>query len=225
MLLLLCPVMVHAQEVADTVTSAPAAPAVQASQKQLRLGFDISRITRNLLSDKVRSYEVSADYYFKKELYFAAEAGFGSSTVNYPVLRYNSDNFFVQAGIDKALFTRKRPNDWSLAFVGLRYGVAVVKRGAADYNTDDGLGNKTSGTIPSDYFSLHWLELAGGMKLELFRGVFAGWTVRSKFALNQKSVGDLKPEGIAGFGAAEKNLAFDFNFYISYALRWSGGRK
>lgn len=213
----------HAQSSSDSTVSAPAV--VQADMHQLRMGWDMAGTARNFLAEGLRSYELCADYYFRKELYFAGEVGWGNSQISYPALQYRSDNFFLRAGIDKALFNRKRPSDWSMAFMSVRYGVAITRRGDARYATDDGLGNQTSGVIPSNYFSLHWLEIGGGIKLELVKGLFAGWTVRSRFALNQKSIGDLKPAFVAGYGPAEKALNFDFNFYLSYALRWQRVRK
>lgn len=208
----------YAQSGTDTAVAER--PAIKANKAQLRLGWDLASTARGFLVEGIHSYELCADYYFRKEFYWAAEAGWGNSLINYPVLNYRSDNFFLRAGFDKAMFNRKRPADWSLAFVGLRYGVAVTRRGDAQYFTDDGLGNKTSGVIPSTYFSLHWLELGAGIKQELFKGIFAGWTLRSRFALNQKSIGDLKPAFISGYGPAERSLNFDFNFYLSYAIRW-----
>lgn len=214
----------YAQESTDS-TKYVGQSAIAADRHQLRMGWDMAGTARSLLLQGSKVYELCADYHFRKELYLAAEAGWGNSQVDYPVLQYRSDNVFVRAGIDKALFNRKRPSDWSLAFMSVRYGVALTRRGDARYFTDDGLGNQTSGLIPSNYFSLHWLEIGGGIKLELFKGLFAGWTVRSRFALNQKNIGDLKPAYIAGYGPAEKTLNFDFNFYISYALRWQHARK
>ena len=63
------------------------------------------------------------------------------------------------------------------------------------------------------------------MKIELINGFFAGWTVRAKFLINPKAMGDLKPYLIAGYGAGEKSTAFDYNFYLSYAVRWKTIRK
>lgn len=220
--LLLLALQANAEQTSD---SAGAPPAVKASSRQLRFGWDAAGTVRSFLREGIKSYEICGDYYLNKDIYLAAESGWGSSVVDYTALKYRSDNFFLRAGLDKALFPRKRPSDWSLAFISLRYGVAVTRRGDARYFTDDGLGNMTDGVIPGNYFTLHWLEIGGGIKLELIKGLFAGWTVRSRFALNSKGIGDLKPAYVAGFGPAEQNLNFDFNFYISYALRWHGTGK
>jgi hypothetical protein len=191
------------------------------SGHQFRIGFDASKILFNSLATNKITYELSLDYYLNKEVYGVTEFGWGSSNIDYTDLKYQTNNSFFRFGIDKSLFVRKSAQDWGLGFFGLRYGLGFINRKEAQYQTNDGLGGVTFGLIPSDNFMAHWVELTGGMKIELLKGFFAGWTVRTKFLLNQKSLGDLKPAHIAGYGAGEKVTAFDFNFYLSYALRWS----
>ncbi|MBL7710885.1 MAG: hypothetical protein JNL13_00400 [Chitinophagaceae bacterium] len=197
--------------------SAPAA----AHPKQLRFSFDVARILMNRLSEQKSSYEGGLDYYLKNETYFTAEFGSGNSVIDYPDLKYKSNNIFVRAGIDKSLFERRYPQDWGMGFIGFRYAVGMINRNEAAYTTNDGLGGITSGITPAHRFTAHWFELTGGMRVELFKNTFAGWNVRFKFLLNQKAMGELKPAYIAGYGAGEKGTAFDYNFYLAFALRWS----
>jgi len=56
--------------------------------------------------------------------------------------------------------------------------------------------------------------------VEIFKGLFAGWTIRGKFRLNQAPFRELPPAYIAGYGKGDKNAIFDFGFYINYAIRW-----
>lgn len=186
----------------------------------LRFSFDASKLLLNQLVDNKTAYEFAVDYYLKGEIFAVAETGFGSSNIDYPDLKYTTTNTFFRLGIDKSLFPRKKPQDWGMGFFGLRYGLGLIQRNEALYVTNDGFGGITFGRIAADNFTAHWFELTGGMKVELLKGFFAGWTVRAKFLLNQKSFGDLKPAYIAGYGAGEKATAFDYNFYLSYALRW-----
>lgn len=188
--------------------------------RQLRLSFDASKMLTNELYHNQKAFEISIDYYKKKDLYYTIEAGVGSSKVDNQSLKYNTNNAFVRLGFDKSLFKRKASDDWGLGFFGLRYGLNYVMRGKAQYITNDGFGNITNGTISNNNFFIHWFGLCGGMKLELLPHIFAGWTVRAKVMVNAKSSGDLKPIFIAGYGATEKMTAFDYNFFISYAIRW-----
>lgn len=217
-----CPFLLFAQEAND---DSVLVKAKANSGHQLRLSFDASKLLLNNLTDNKSAYEGALDYYLNKELYAVADLGMGNSVIDYPDLKYKTNNTFLRLGLDKSLFERKRPQDWGIGFFGFRYGLGFINRSEAQYSTDDGLGGITSGTLAADNFTAHWFELTGGMKLELIKGVFAGWTVRAKFLLNQKALGDLKPAYIAGYGPGEKATAFDYNFYISYAIRWSSKNK
>lgn len=188
---------------------------------QLRISLDASKFLNNGLVANRQSYELSVDYYWHKELYLVSEFGTGFSKIDYPDLHYSSDNVFVRLGMDKALFQRKRAQDWGMAFVGFRYGMGILNRGVASYTTNDHLGGFTAGTIPAIAFAAHWLELTGGMRIELLPHLFAGWNIRLKFLMNPNASGDLKPAFIAGYGAGDKGSAFDYNIYLAYALRWS----
>jgi hypothetical protein len=217
LILFCCPFLLFAQEASEYT----AVVKKMNSGHQLRFSFDVSKVLLNSLIDNRTTYEFAVDYYLKKEVYGVAEFGAGNSNINYPDLKYQTTNTFLRLGIDKALFVRKKPQDWGLGFFGFRYGLGLIQRNEAQYTTNDGLGGITSGTLPTDNFTAHWFELTGGMKLELIKGFFAGWTVRAKFLFNQKSFGDLKPAYIAGYGLGEKSTAFDYNFYLGYGIRWS----
>ena len=95
-----------------------------------------------------------------------------------------------------------------------------MKRSDATYTITDSLWGPTSGSIEGRNFTAHWAEVVGGIRVELYRGIIAGWNVRAKFLLNAKTFQDLSPAYISGYGKGDKSTAFDFNFYLCYAMRW-----
>lgn len=203
----------------DSIVAKKAKPKEQYGH-QLRLGIDIARPIINLSQDTRSAYEAEVDYYYKKELYFVVEGGFGSARYEYPDLSYTSKNSFFRVGIDKTLITRLGASDWDAAFLGLRYAIAPVSRSEAAYTIVDSLWGSTTGSIPEKSFMAQWAELVGGVRVEIFKGFFAGWNVRGRFLLNAQSFKELAPAFIAGFGRGDKTTVFDFNFYLCYALRW-----
>ena len=190
--------------------------------KQLRFGFDISKPVINLVQHTRASYEVSVDYYLRHEIYAVAEGGFGSADYDYPDLSYRSSNSFFRVGIDKTLITRLASSDWDAAFIGARYGVAFINRQEASYTIIDSLWGATTGIIPAKTFTAHWVEVTGGVRVELLRNIIAGWNIRGRFLLNENAFRELSPVFIAGYGKGDKTTIFDFNFFICYALRWGG---
>lgn len=216
----LCCVPAFAQEADDsTIAPQPSMPKVH----QLRVGIDITQPIINAALDNREAYEFQLDYYFKKELYIVAEGGWGNAAVDYPDLAYTSSNAFARVGIDKSLLPRLLPGDWDMVFIGLRYGIAPISRSAATYTTNDAFWGVTTGTIPGKNFTAHWAEITGGLRLELFKGLFVGYNIRGRFLLNQKPFQELPPSFVAGYGKGDKNSIFDYNFYVTYAIRWQRG--
>jgi len=193
------------------------------SAHQLRLGFDVSKILFNQLQkdkQKGAGYELELDYYHRKDMYFVLEGGWGSGALTYNDLAYESDNIFFRAGINKSLLPRLKQNDWDMAFIGLRYGIGFINRGDANYTITDSTWGVVSGTVPGTSLNAHWIELTGGVRVEVAHNVFLGWNMRGKFLLNGKKFTELPPYYIAGYGKGEKNSIFDFNVFLSYAIRW-----
>lgn len=216
-ILLLLPAFLYAQ--VDSVSTKKKKTAEHYGH-QLRLGFDISKPIINFVQSTYKSYEAELDYYLNREIYAVAESGFGSAEYNYPDLSYRSSNAFFRIGVDKTLIKRLNNSDWDAAFIGARYGVALIDRQEATYTITDSLWGTTSGTIPAKAFNAHWAEITGGVRVELFDGISAGWNIRGKFLLTDKTFRELSPVFIAGYGKGDKSTIFDFNFFICYALRW-----
>jgi hypothetical protein len=187
---------------------------------QLCIGVDLFQPFMNSLVNYRTGYEMTADYYFKNDIYFVAEGGFGGADINYNNLVYKSTNNFFRVGINKSLFARMKPDDWDMAFIGLRYGMAFIQRSAATYTVIDTTFGSISGTVPAATITGYWMEITGGMRVELVKGLCAGYTIRGKFRLNDNAFKELAPAYVAGYGRGDKNSVFDFNLYISYAIRW-----
>lgn len=193
------------------------------SSHQLRLGFDVSRLYFNEVQKKLEqrtSYEIELDFYWRRDLYIVAEGGFGNASLTYPDLAYESSNVFFRAGFNKSLLPRLKQNDWDMGFIGLRYGVGLIDRGAANYTITDSTWGTISNTVAATNLTAHWIEITGGVRVEMVKNVFIGWNVRGKFMVNAKKFNELPPYNIAGYGKGEKPSIFDFNVYLSYAIRW-----
>lgn len=214
---------VVARAQADTTEPEQDAKKVYTLPHQLRFGIDISRPITNAFLKTRQSYEFQVDYAIKNEVYLVAETGWGSANIDYPDLRYKSSNPFLRVGVDKTMLTRIAASDWDMLFIGMRYGFAPIKRSDATYTTTDSLWGNTSGTIQGKNLTAHWLEVTAGVRVEMFKDFFLGWNIHGRFLLNQKPFRELPPSFIAGYGKGDKNTIFDYNFYVSYALRW--GRK
>jgi Domain of unknown function (DUF6048) len=188
---------------------------------QLCIGIDLVSPVRNAFYTDRHGYEGEADYYLRNEFYLAAEAGSGGSKVDYPDLKYTTTNTFFRAGFNKTILARESKTDWDMMFFGLRAAYTQVTRSAASFTVLDSMWGNTTGSRPDTHFGVIWAELTGGMRVELLKGLFAGWNLRGKFIMNGKSFQKDAPLYIAGYGKGDKNSSFDFNLYISYGFRWA----
>jgi hypothetical protein len=187
---------------------------------QLCIGADIVHPVMNNYTNDRYGYEFEADYYLRNEFYLVGEGGWGGSTVNYTDLKYTTTNDFFRLGFNKTILTRNGPKDWDMMFFGLRMGYADVTRSNATYVITDSLWGSPTGSTSGKSFPVYWMELNLGMRVELLKGLLAGWTLRGKFVMNGRSFNDLAPLYIAGYGKGDKNTKFDLNVYVSYAIRW-----
>lgn len=192
-------------------------------QNQFNISVDFFHPIINSFSSTKKSYEVVLDYALPKDVYAVLEGGFGSASVDYaaPTLKYTSSNSFVRFGINKSMLQRLSKTDWDIIFIGLRYGVAFINRSEAQYSIDNKYFGNVYDVIPAKNMTAHWLEITGGMRVELMSNIFAGYNVRAKFIMNGKALKELAPYNIAGFGKGEKTAIFDFNMYLGYSIRWN----
>jgi hypothetical protein len=204
----------------DSTNDEPAKKRIQPTTHQLCLGLDILKPLLNTYTSSKSTYEFQATYYLKNEFYAVGEGGWGGSKVDYPDLKYTSTNSFIRLGFDKSMLVRNAPNDWDLMLMGMRLAYSNINRSTANYSVIDSVWGNTSGTSAAKIFPALWVELTLGMRVELLKGLMAGWNIRGKFMLNGRTFKDLAPLNIAGYGKGDKNSSFDFDVYISYAIRW-----
>jgi Domain of unknown function (DUF6048) len=211
------------QQATDTVATDTVKPRVrlpERSGRHLSLAIDLAHPIINQYTSGHTAWDFSVDYYLSHDLYLVADGGFGGSDINFTNLAYKTTNSFLKAGVNRSLLLRNDSADWNNLFIGFRLGAASVNRTAANYIITDSLWGNSAGTQPGKDFVAVWAEIGMGVRVQLVRNLFAGWYMSGRFMVNGKSFSDLAPAYIAGFGKADKNSAFDFDVYLSYAFNW-----
>ena len=183
-----------------------------------RVGIDASKFVASSIAKSYDMMEFAVDANYKSNLILSSEFGFGNSIVENTYLTYKSNNVFMRLGIDKTLFNKEFVGDMDNAFVGIRYGFGFVNRSEANYTIYNAIYGNANGKIQNTQFLTHWLELTGGFKMELKKNIFIGWNIRMKTFINPKNFEQLPPSYVAGYGRADKNTAFGYNFYLMYGF-------
>ena len=71
--------------------------------------------------------------------------------------------------------------------------------------------------MPSKKMTAHFLEVAPGVRAEVFKNLSMGWTVRLKLLLSGGGGKDLRPISIPGYGNGGRIT----NAGISYFITWN----
>lgn len=177
----------------------------------------------------------------KDYLNLEGQINFGSlrnfyPTVEYGMLKYNkktTDNLknnynyasngnYLRLGFDYNTFKKNLQGENNLVLFGLRYGMATLSHNADNIIIRDTIW----GTTPQMKFSqndmkANWIEIVGGIKVELIKNLTLGWTMRLDFLINTNGMAGTKPFYIPGYGRGNKNLTIWYTYTIGYNVNFT----
>jgi hypothetical protein len=184
-----------------------------------RIGFDLSRIPVHYLNPYRTDLEIQTDLRLDSNLYAAFDAGWNKTHLeNKPVFDYNSNGYFIKAGVDYNLIKRQFPAEANMLYAGFRYGIARMRRNIPEYQVNDPYWGNVNGSFSAKTLLPQWAELILGMKVEVLNNLFMGWGLHLRILTTQNIDKQVRPYMIPGFGKATKNAVFDVNYSISYRI-------
>jgi hypothetical protein len=185
----------------------------------LRLGYDISRLALYYFEPERKEMNFSADFEIKTHIYSAFEYGMQDVKMNNDLYSYQSEGSYFTIGFDKNYLKNIELNQYEMLYGGIRYGYARYSHSASDITiVSDYWGNYTGATVPETKASAHWLELVGGIKGELFKNFFVGWSFRARYLLYQSKDNPLDPYHVPGFGSLKNRTSLGFTYSIYYRI-------
>lgn len=204
----------------------PASKKQNSQRYGIRLGVDISKPIRSFFDKDYFGIELSGDYRYNYRYYFAAELGKERKKTTTDYFNFTTDGQYLKLGIDYNGY-----DNWygmqNLIYVGARYGFSQFRQEVNSYtlhtlhhywqeNTQGNIAN-----IQTSYNGRtgHWLELLVGVKVELFKNLYAGASVRFSKILYQKK-NDFPNFWMPGVGRVWENGTYgiNYNYTISYLI-------
>jgi hypothetical protein len=202
---------------AQTDTSAQKLPQSE-WVRGIRLGCDLSRFALPYVQKGRKAIEFSIDSEWKPKLFVTAEAGFENVSISNSYINYESNGFFARVGYDKNVMKHDAPQFHDMFFIGFRYGLSMMQQEVKSFVINDGYwGTDVSGSFPSKIIHVHWLEFVTGVKAEITKTIFLGFSARIRYRLfSTKAInyGYTYP----GFGSGENKLIVGFNYSIYYQI-------
>jgi hypothetical protein len=225
----------------------------------IRVGVDGSHFMKAIFSKSIGSYlgnrqayEITTDLSFRDNRYFLlADIGYSnvrllkSSRSEFGErqngFQYDVQGAYFRVGIDYNVMRRFFNNE--ILFIGLRYGQSIFSH-TLQYNLlpndiwNIAIPNNVLGilgTMQQTNLTANWFELAGGLKVNIWKNFFTGYTIRLLF-LGNISGGDktitrsfdsdiikkyqgtatINANEIPGYGNTEETVKLGFSFYAYY---------
>jgi hypothetical protein len=187
--------------------------------KGLRLGVDLSRFSLYYFAPEREAYEFSGDFEVARDLYVVGEYGSEKISLEKPTFNYKSDGNYFRLGVDWNFLESENPNDYEMVYGGIRFGYASLYHSADNIIISDPYwGSVASASTSEINYNAQWVEILTGIRAELFRNFFIGWSVRGRIRLTHSSDDILKPYIIPGYGNGIKKATIGFNFSIFYRI-------
>ena len=184
----------------------------------LRLGFDVSRLSLYYFQPERKNIEVSSDMELFKRLYPTIELGWNDIKLkNDSLYDYYSNGYYARIGFDHNFLKPENNNDKEMFIGGIRYGYSFFNDYAENIIIKDNYWGDFNGNLSKRSLNAQWLEFVAGFKVEVFKNLFLGWTLRGRILIT-KSKEKTDPYWIPGFGKGSAKTSVGFNYSIFYSI-------
>ncbi|MDX9947344.1 MAG: DUF6048 family protein [Bacteroidales bacterium] len=183
---------------------------------KVRAGFDIIGPGIYMSDKNNLNIEGFLSFDRNEKMAYVVEGGY----LNYKYSQYNYDytstGAFARLGVDLNLLKPDKALGHYWAGIGLRYGLSLFSSETSSLNYENYWGEMTS-SVPSKNMTAHFLEVAPGVRAEVFKNLSMGWTIRLKLLLSGGGGKDFRPISIPGYGNGGRIT----NGGISYFITWN----
>jgi hypothetical protein len=192
---------------------------------KIRLGLDLLKPILSSSEGDNLNYEIDGDLQLTENDYLAGEYGLVDKLIEDENINFNSTGSFLRIGFDYNMFENWIGMDNSI-YIGLRYGTSSFSSKILDYNVrnkDSYFSNLVTNefqTIEYSNLSGNWIELLLGIKVETFKNVYLGLSLRLNKLLSDKKPDNFGNLFIPGFNKVtdENTFGSGFNYTLTYSI-------
>ncbi len=186
----------------------------------VRIEVDISPVIKTLMSgDETFSYEAALLVNLKHKYFPVIEMGYaGADKTTTNEIGFKTNGLFGRAGIDFNLMKSKKGNKTNnnLFTAGVRLGFSNFKYDLTNVViTDDYWKESLTKNYLGESTSKMWFEIVVGIRVEVVKNIFMGWSVRNKNLIGEDLIGTISPWYVPGFGKTTGS-AWTVNYAIGY---------
>ena len=186
----------------------------------LRIDLDISPVITSLLSKSDSySFEGAVQTTLFQKYFPVIEFGFaGADKTSTENVNFSTNGGFLRIGNDFSAMKQKAGADKQNNFflIGARLGFSHFNYKINNIEIQDEYWeeSKTYNFTKLKSTKL-WFEIAAGIRVEIIKNIYMGWTIRNKRMLINDSEGKISPWYVPGFGV-NSTSSWGFNYAIGY---------
>lgn len=194
----------------------------------LRFGLDLYRIIRSQTTDDFNGFEVVGDLRLSQNFFIALELGAIESTQQIEQVNFTTNGTYYKLGFDYNMFENWEGMDNHVT-VGLRYATSSHDQFLNNYTLLDrtrfweGSNRPISNGFATGLrpnLNAQWFEVAVSFKVQLFKNIYMGLSLRLNRLLNDKIPENFDNIYIPGFykKTEDNNFGAGFNYTLTYRL-------
>lgn len=190
----------------------------------VRLDVDLVPFATKFLStNETFSYELALQTDLKHKYFPVVEVGYGGADkISSSNIGYKTSAVFGRVGLDFNIMKEKKsvkPTN-NLFIAGVRVGFSNFKYNITNVTiANDYWGENLNMNYVSIPASKVWIEFVAGMRVEIFKNVFLGWTVKNKSISSEEVSGKFTPWYIPGFGKNTGSANWEVNYSVGYKFK------
>ncbi len=187
----------------------------------LRVDVDLSPVITNLVYNGQKySYEAGIYADLKQKYYPAVEIGFaGADITTTEAVVFKTSGMFGRVGVDFNLMKPKKDKQPTnnIFFAGVRLAFSPFSYNITNINVpNDYWGSPVTQNFNNETTTKVWFEIIAGMRVEISKRIYMGWTARNKNLFGEDVAGEVQPWYIPGFGTKGTGKNWGINYSIGY---------
>ncbi len=184
----------------------------------LSLGIDLSPIITHFVKDERTGIAFIGRYGIKNRLFAGAEIGYENIKYNNDTYNYKSNGTFFRIGIDYDLYNSDVYPTNNNIFIGIRYAFAWQSQESNSFTIVDSYWGDYTGSIGSNSVTSHSADVLFGLRCEVVRNFYMGWSFRGRFLIASSHSDKLKPYIVAGYGKYDNRANIGFTYTLEYQI-------
>ena len=187
----------------------------------IRVEIDLAPVVSNFIYNGERfSYESGIYANIKQKYFPAVEVGYaGADKTTTENIHFKTSGIFGRVGVDFNLMKPKKdklPTN-NIFFAGVRLAFSPFTYSLTGITVpNDYWGPAVSQNFNNESTTKVWFEIVAGMRVEVSKRIYMGWTARNKSLIGEDIPGEVQPWYVPGFGIKGTGKNWGINYSIGY---------